>query len=861
MPTTVNGIGISYWGKSNLEYHRGACEHCGAVADLASYDTGKYFVLVFLPLVPLGKLRILNECPQCRRHGAIKLQEWQRLRREEVDAAVTAWEASPGDRELAQRAIHTCAAYHDRDTFLPLAGKIAGHLGADAEVVAEVAGTLAYFGHLPEAEAAFRKSLGLSDDQGVRQRLAMTLLRQGRPGEAQPLLGHLLRGHDPAALPRLLLLVEGYQAQGQHREALALLDTVVQVYPQVEQDKGFKKIRKLSQKHQQSGKPIASTALAPPKAAASGPSLTSRLAPLIWPALLLLIVVPVAGWVIATVRSHQVFLVNGLAERYAVELGPVGGPPAGGPGETHHLPPGVAVAVDVPRGADLVAAVAAGGPNVEPVAFRVAPSLWQALTGEMTYAVNPDRVAVLYWEQVEYAVNPEPRELPYELKFGEDFYAWEGVDYEFRESPDEISLSSSSSRALRESLTVLSGQTVQELFFTLANEIDSDTAVAWLRRVVELQPGDLGAMSMLAAMASAEDFAAVAEPHLAARPIEVEWHRAYQNAIDQAGDVEPVKARYAAMLAAEPESSELLYLAARLETDGGRVDRLLARAIAADPANGYAYNSVAYHQLARGELAEALAMNAKAMAAMPDNPGFQFNEEAALVANGRYDELLRRNLEAQTATPLDGELVADEIRLRSALGQGSGLPGEEAAARIKTYVMRLTTDQGPEAASGWSEYLGATEALARGDLAAFGELIGELEGPLYDFQAALAGNDPAAAETALEAAESSDATSYLLAYLGAARSGEGELAGRLLARAIAGLRQQGQAERLLADGLAGSAPAGTDYLRLGLEPQTKAVALAALALSDPGRAGAYRRLARKLNFRLAFPRLYLERML
>ncbi len=850
MPYTMNGIGTSYWGKSHLEYHRGACEHCGAVGDLASYDTGKYFVLFFLPMIPLGKLRIVNECPRCSRHGAIQLKEWQRLSREEVAAAVSAWKANPGDRERAMAAIHACAAYHDRKTFLPLAGKVVGHLGADAEVVAEVAGVLGYFGHLPEAEAAFKKSLSLRDDEGVRQRLAMTLLRQGRPQEARPLLDHLLRGHDPAAPGSLLLLVEGYQAQGLHREALALLDTVAQVYPQTAADQGVEKLRKLSSKHQRSGKPIASAALAPPKPAAGGASLTSRLAPLIWPALLLLIIVPTVGWAVAAARSHQVFLVNGLDRRYAVELAE-----DGGPGETHHLPPGVAVAVDVPRGVDLVAAIAAGGPAVEPVAFRVEPSLWQALGGDMTYAVNPDRVAVLYWEQVEYAVNPEPKELPYEVKVGEGFYAWEGVDYEFRESPDEISLSSSSSRALRESLTVLS-QTPQELFFTVAGEIDDATALTWLRRVVELQPQDPGAMSMLAAMATAEDFATVAAPHLEARPIAIEWHRAYQSAMDRTGDVEPLRERYRAMLDAEPESSELLYLTARLETDAAAVDRLLDQAIAADRSNGYAYNSLAYHRLARGEFAAALAMNAKALAAMPDNPSFRFNEENALLATGRYDELLRRNLEAQTAAPEDGELVAEEIRLRSALGQG-----EEAAARVEAWVERLRSEQGAESAVGWNEYLGAIAAHAGGDLAAFGEQIGELEGPLYDYQAALARGAMSDAEAALELAEGSDATSYLLAYLGAVRSGERQLAERLLARGIEGLRQEGQAERLLADGLAGSAPAGTDFLGLGLDPHTKAIALAALALRDPGRAATYRRLARRLNFRLAFPRLYLERML
>ena len=63
MPQTLNGIGTKYYGKANAVSERAVCDSCGREGIQESYDTNRYFVLVFIPLLPLGKYRILDDVP------------------------------------------------------------------------------------------------------------------------------------------------------------------------------------------------------------------------------------------------------------------------------------------------------------------------------------------------------------------------------------------------------------------------------------------------------------------------------------------------------------------------------------------------------------------------------------------------------------------------------------------------------------------------------------------------------------------------------------------------------------------------------------------------------------------------------
>ena len=71
MPTTINGIGTTYYGKKNLKTYEGQCEFCHRVVDVQEYETRHWFVVLLIPVIPLGRKQILDFCTACQRHRAL----------------------------------------------------------------------------------------------------------------------------------------------------------------------------------------------------------------------------------------------------------------------------------------------------------------------------------------------------------------------------------------------------------------------------------------------------------------------------------------------------------------------------------------------------------------------------------------------------------------------------------------------------------------------------------------------------------------------------------------------------------------------------------------------------------------------
>ena len=65
MPQTVNGVGTHYYGRKDASNRIGTCGHCHAHGQLNSYTTRLWFVIVFIPIIPLKRVRVLDECLRC----------------------------------------------------------------------------------------------------------------------------------------------------------------------------------------------------------------------------------------------------------------------------------------------------------------------------------------------------------------------------------------------------------------------------------------------------------------------------------------------------------------------------------------------------------------------------------------------------------------------------------------------------------------------------------------------------------------------------------------------------------------------------------------------------------------------------
>ncbi len=88
MPITYNGVGTHYYGRGNPQSRPGVCPHCHRSVNLVSYDTRLWFVILFVPVIPLGRKRIIDRCPSCSRHYVIDLRKWETAKQLEISGAL-----------------------------------------------------------------------------------------------------------------------------------------------------------------------------------------------------------------------------------------------------------------------------------------------------------------------------------------------------------------------------------------------------------------------------------------------------------------------------------------------------------------------------------------------------------------------------------------------------------------------------------------------------------------------------------------------------------------------------------------------------------------------------------------------------
>src|SRR5688500_4409933 len=181
MPPAVNGCGTWYYGKKNVQQYQGVCRTCKNHTTLKSYDTRLYVVVFRIPIIPLARRRIIEECAACTYHGAMPLADWQRAQKR-AEETITAWNAKPADTELAKESLGAVAGYRNLPAFLELAPQIEKHLANDAKILCMVGASYESFGRISDAERLYRAAYEVVDDNeedDVCDVLANCLLRQG----------------------------------------------------------------------------------------------------------------------------------------------------------------------------------------------------------------------------------------------------------------------------------------------------------------------------------------------------------------------------------------------------------------------------------------------------------------------------------------------------------------------------------------------------------------------------------------------------------------------------------------------------------------------------------------------------------
>ena len=234
MPYSINGIGTLYYGHRNPTVRQGVCEACHALGQLESYETRLWFVIVFIPVIPLKRLRILDMCPRCRRHYAVNPEEWESARQLSVSESLSNYRQSPSVEGALQ--VH--------------ASMLSFQMASEAQAFREAAllthprnpdflrglgSHLEQFAHFPTAQGLFDQAFELDPENpfGRTQRALHLLQDPNKLDEAWSLVGFL---RQPGAgqmydLTVLNLLAQQYQTVGNHERALEILQHLLTEFP------------------------------------------------------------------------------------------------------------------------------------------------------------------------------------------------------------------------------------------------------------------------------------------------------------------------------------------------------------------------------------------------------------------------------------------------------------------------------------------------------------------------------------------------------------------------------------------------------------------------------------------------------
>jgi tetratricopeptide (TPR) repeat protein len=843
MPYRVNGIGTNYWGKRNIFLRRGVCESCHAAGDLISYDTTNSLVFLFLPLIPLRKKRVLDDCPHCRRHRVLNLKDWREQREKAFSAARKLFREQPQSDEAAKAIIGAAIAFQDAGLLRRLGPEIHRHQGWNPEILERLGLAYSYFGELEKGEEILRQALALGDRPEAREHLARNLIDQLRPGEALPLLRHILENKEASKAGYLALLIEAYQAQGMHEAALAVLNQCSRAFPDLESSKELKKRRKQSEKLLSSGKALKSAIIGLPtaKVKESGP-FSAWMLRLTGPFFLMVLLASFLIGMVLAGQNRNVFVVNGLPEAYQVEIR----------GESIVLPPLGYSTIKIPEG-ECNVRVPDNKLNIEPQTCMIQTSPWSRLFSRRTFVLNPDRVAVLVWEQVEYSAQPNLEgEAPVEFLYGDLLYEFKGIDYEFEEFPEEITIDGK--RAKRERVGVLQGRKALAAVMIVARERGSQAAFDYVDRMLESGADPELYLSTLSSAVERSPFLDYLRANLDRKPVQVDLHRVYQTTLEQESPEYDLAGEYRARVERNPEEGALYYLLARVLTDPVESEQLLLKAVNAPMASAYGYHGLAYLRLAKGEFADALDLETNALAMEPGKLSFEATMDQILWAVGEYDRLKQRLETRLLETPLSGMLMEGMVRL---LAQQEG---EEAA---KQYINRVCSLL---AAKGGGEEIPQVRLLmesvaqyAMGQIPAYCDTLAKNPGHENEFIPVFCVGDYEKAAKLLEDSEDNLATEYLLLYLAASRENKPELAEDCLKRGLEGLSERSREERAIAGYLSGKTPLDVDAaLGLAITPDTKRVLLTVLGYRFPDHRKRFYELARRLNYERIFPWHFIE---
>ncbi len=622
---------------------------------------------MFIPVIPLKRKRVIDDCSLCRMHFAVDHAKYERSRQQAISDALARFRDAPSP-ESGLAAHATILAFHDPERAAGLRQEAIAKFPNDLKLLRGLASHLEEVSATDEAVPLHEACLRLQPDSpSARVGVAAKRMAEGRIEDARSLLAFL---EAPGAgrkysLEPLRMIAGYYQKDGRHPEALRISSTLLRENPALGQDRSFRIFVRKSETAQGSLESI----LPPQKRSLLGlfgignsegyARWQTRAA---WGFTVLLLAA--AGLALSNEyfrRNRTIFVVNACGKPVEVQVDD--SPPQ----SFERLG-----RLSVSEGRHRLKVTGAVQENHDVV---LQASYWDRWLKKPVWVLNPGSEAVIRESTMYYAVNPRPPDQR-PVTF-EPFSFHRHVDFAFEPPPDTLKLETKSSEAARVSL-----QWEHAADADLFGEIvasDRRAAFAFAERRLRRAPEQdklLEAYVRAATSADLPQIQAFMKTGLDRRPVVVPWHRAYQSLCEYLGQDADLVALYDRFVKTEPASAQLLYLKGRIELDWDKQDTIYKRAIQLDPRLPWPWMAFGARAEAGAHWDEALRCLTKAHELAIDPELIRSSLQTARLGSGGAQALepeLRQRIAAQ---PSDVVSVVSLAEALAASGQTDKIDGE-----------------------------------------------------------------------------------------------------------------------------------------------------------------------------------------
>ncbi|MDQ2084979.1 hypothetical protein RBH29_00820 [Herbivorax sp. ANBcel31] len=841
MPSTVDGIGSKYCGKKNEHTYQGTCEFCGAHTHISSYDTTKFFVFLYVPIFPLGEKRVLSECGSCGKHKVLKLSEWERMKKESAEELYDSWFRNLGDTEKLKELLELMVYSGDIELLNSLDRDIRNNCINNPEVMNLLGETHFSFNQLDEAESAFEASLSLKEDVEVSEKLAEVLARNRKPDKARYLLSHIFDNREEDKLYYVFLLIESYQFIGEHNNALEVIEKLEKAFPEMEDDKALIKYKKNSMHYSSSDKSITGKLISENLDKKDNKNLSFILPKVMLPLLVAALILIYSGISFLIGMSRSVHVVNGLDVSYSIEID----------GEEIELPAMDTKKINVSEGTTKVNILDSDIGEGE-FELDINTPFWHRPFKRRLYILNPDKVAVLLWEETEYSVNDPGdifHDMPYKYYTGEYFYEMETVDFLFKEFPETTTIRSRKEKRTRLE-HVKDSYSIMD-YMNIFQELDYENILSHIGSKLLYNPDDERSLQLLTYYFDKYSCIEFFEDRLDVRPILVNLHITYQDYMEMHEPTHDLKSQYTDYLENEKDNKDLYFLLSRVEDDFEKREHLLKQSIEGSSPSAFGYYGLALRNQAMGNFEEAYEYIKKALSLRANQEEFIYLMENSMLSLSMYDDLLQRKRMFQQREPYNSELVFEEVILCMSKGDVGG-----ARDAVSRYLSRISKF-GIHAIQTQEEYLHGVIAYCSGDVEYYVNSIEVLKAddPILAYESAfIRGDYDEAADIALN----NWLGSYYLLLLYLSEDNP-EVASEYLNLAIEAYQDEGTIGKNVADYLSGTKDWSVeDAKSLVVNPSHKLLVLLALGKMEPDYKGELFEFAKKFNYDRDFPYHFIE---